>query len=44
MGVFNVDFERGLTLIEIAEGVEVDEIRAKTGAPFAVSDGLKPML
>ncbi|KAG0634092.1 hypothetical protein HOY80DRAFT_1140946 [Tuber brumale] len=44
LGVFDVDFEKGLTLIEIAEGVEVDEIRAKTGAPFAVSDGLKPML
>jgi len=39
-----VDFEKGLTLVEIAEGVKVDEIKAKTGAPFAVSDGLKPML
>lgn len=44
LGVFDVDFEKGLTLVEIAEGVEVDEIRAKTSAPFAVSDGLKPML
>jgi len=44
LGVFDVDFEKGLTLVEIAEGVKVDEIRAKTGAPFAVSDGLKPML
>ncbi|CUS12275.1 unnamed protein product [Tuber aestivum] len=44
LGVFDVDFEKGLTLVEIAEGVEVDEIRAKTGAPFSVSDGLKPML
>ena len=44
LGVFDVDFEKGLTLVEIAEGVEVDEIRAKTGAPFAVSHELKPML
>lgn len=32
--------EGGLTLIEHAEGVSVDEIKAKTGAPFVVSDNL----
>ena len=32
--------EGGLTLIEHAEGVSVDEIKAKTGAPFIVSDNL----
>jgi 3-oxoacid CoA-transferase len=41
--VFDVDFAEGLTLIEIADGVTVDEIRAKTDAPFAVADILKPM-
>ncbi|KAL1962994.1 hypothetical protein VTN77DRAFT_8840 [Rasamsonia byssochlamydoides] len=44
LAVFDVDFTEGLTLIEIADGVTVDEIRAKTGAPFRVADDLKPML
>jgi len=39
-----VDFTTGLTLIEIAEGVTVDEIQSKTEAPFKVADGLKRML
>jgi 3-oxoacid CoA-transferase len=43
-GVFDVDFATGLTLIEIADGVTVDEVKSKTGAPFKVADGLKPML
>ena len=43
-GVFDVDFTTGLTLIEIADGVSVDEIKAKTEAPFEVADELKPML
>lgn len=42
--VFDVDFTTGLTLIEIADGVTVDEIRAKTEAPFQVAGDLKPML
>ncbi|MCJ1385193.1 hypothetical protein MMC17_008314 [Xylographa soralifera] len=42
--VFDVDFTSGLTLIEIADGVTVDEVRAKTEAPFQVADDLKPML
>jgi 3-oxoacid CoA-transferase len=33
-----------LTLIELAEGVTVDEVRAKTDAPFKVADVVKPML
>lgn len=41
--VFDVDFTNGLTLIEIADGVTVDEVKAKTEAPFVVSDDLKPM-
>ena len=43
-GVFDVDFTEGLTLVEIAEDVTVDEIKAKTEAPFKVADDLKPML
>ena len=43
-GVFDVDFAHGLTLVEIADGVTVDEIKAKTEAPFRVTDDLKPML
>ncbi|PKS07108.1 hypothetical protein jhhlp_005707 [Lomentospora prolificans] len=44
LGVFDVDTTTGLTLIEIADGVTVDEIKAKTEAPFKVADDLKPML
>jgi 3-oxoacid CoA-transferase len=39
-----VDFSTGLTLIEIADGVTVEEIKSKTEAPFKVADDLKPML
>jgi len=42
--VFDVDFTNGLTLIELADGVTVDEVRAKTDAPFKVADDVKPML
>jgi 3-oxoacid CoA-transferase len=41
--VFEVDFANGLTLIEHAEGVTVDEIKSKTEAPFQVSENLKVM-
>ncbi|EHL01920.1 putative Succinyl-CoA:3-ketoacid-coenzyme A transferase 1, mitochondrial [Glarea lozoyensis 74030] len=42
--VFEVDRAKGgLTLTELAEGVEVDEIKKKTGAKFAVSDNIKSM-
>ncbi|KAK5995749.1 3-oxoacid CoA-transferase 1 [Cladobotryum mycophilum] len=44
LGVFDVDFAHGLTLVEIADGVTVDEIKSKTEAPFTVADDLKPML
>ena len=40
LAVFEVDKKNGLLLIEHAEGVTVDEIKAKTGAPFKVSDKL----
>jgi 3-oxoacid CoA-transferase len=39
-----VDFAEGLTLIEIADGVTVDEVKSKTEAPFKVAADLKPML
>jgi len=42
--VFDVDFTEGLTLIEVADGVTVDEVRSKTGADFKVADEVKPML
>ena len=43
LAVFDVDRVEGLTLKEFARGVSVDEIRAKTEAPFKVSDDLKEM-
>jgi 3-oxoacid CoA-transferase len=42
--VFEVDFKKGLTLTELADGVTVEDIRAKTEAPFAMADEIKPML
>lgn len=44
MGVFDVDFEEGLMLVEIAEGVTVEDVRAVTEAPFRVAADLKAML
>lgn len=41
--VFDVDPKKGLTLIEVAEGVSVDEVKAATEAPFTVSENLKTM-
>ena len=44
LGVFDVDWERGLRLVEVAEGVGVEEIKGKTGCEFGVADELKRML
>ncbi|XP_075410327.1 succinyl-CoA:3-ketoacid coenzyme A transferase 2, mitochondrial-like [Tenrec ecaudatus] len=41
--VFNVDPKRGLTLIELWEGLTVDDLKKCTGCAFAVSPDLKPM-
>ena len=41
--VFDVDFIEGLTLIEHADGVTVEEIKSKTEAPFKVSESLSSM-
>ena len=42
--VFDVDFSKGLTLVELADGVTIDEVKSKTGAPFEVAEDVKPML
>ncbi|XP_041256945.1 succinyl-CoA:3-ketoacid coenzyme A transferase 1, mitochondrial [Onychostruthus taczanowskii] len=41
--VFDVDKKKGLTLIEIWEGLTVDDIKKSTGCDFAVSPKLIPM-
>lgn len=42
--VFDVDRKAGgLTLIELAPGVTVDEIKQKTAAKFAVAENLGTM-
>ncbi|XP_027719411.1 succinyl-CoA:3-ketoacid coenzyme A transferase 1, mitochondrial isoform X2 [Vombatus ursinus] len=41
--VFDVDKKKGLTLVEIWEGLTVDEIKKSTGCDFAVSPKLIPM-
>lgn len=44
LAVFDVDRHAGeLTLSEVAEGVTVEEVRAKTGADFKVSSRLGTM-
>ncbi|KAL1603697.1 hypothetical protein SLS60_005286 [Paraconiothyrium brasiliense] len=43
LAVFDVSPIDGLTLKEHAKGVTVDEIKAKTEAPFKVADDLKEM-
>jgi 3-oxoacid CoA-transferase len=35
--VFEVAKGKGLTLIELNEGVSLDEVKAKTGCAFAVA-------
>lgn len=43
LAVFDVDFQNGLTLMEIAPDTTVDAVRAATEAPFQVSPNLKQM-
>lgn len=43
MAVFDFDREGGMTLVEIAPGVTVDEVVANTGCDFLVADDLKEM-
>ena len=35
-GVFDVDAEKGLTLIELADGVSLEDVTAATGCQFEV--------
>ncbi|KFM59368.1 Succinyl-CoA:3-ketoacid-coenzyme A transferase 1, mitochondrial, partial [Stegodyphus mimosarum] len=42
-GVFDVDKENGLTLIEIADGITVEDIISTTACQFEISPDLKPM-
>ena len=41
--MFNVDKDSGLTLVELAEGLTVDDIKAATGSSFAVADPVSVM-
>ena len=42
--MFDVDREKGvLTLVELAEGVTVEEVREKTDAAFVVAEVVKNM-
>jgi len=40
LAVFEVAKGRGLTLVELADGVSVDQVRANTGCPFEVAPAL----
>ena len=44
LGVFTVDKDCGLVLTEIADGVDVYEVKQFTGCDFEVAKDLKPML
>jgi 3-oxoacid CoA-transferase B subunit len=41
LAVFSIERGKGMTLLEHAPGVSVDDIREKTGAPFEVSENLR---
>lgn len=43
LGVFDVDWTKGLRLVEVAEGVSVEEVRGKTEAEFEVAEVLGKM-
>lgn len=41
LAVFNVDRQNGgLTLVDIAEGTTIDDLKAKTGCDFKISENL----
>ncbi|MEM9287157.1 MAG: CoA-transferase, partial [Pseudomonadota bacterium] len=37
LGVFTIDDEAGMTLIELADGVSLDEVKEKTEAAFTAA-------
>ncbi len=41
LAVFDVDHKEGLTLIEIAEGTSVEDLKKVTEPEFKVADDLK---
>lgn len=41
--VFEIDQSKGLRLVELAEGLTVDDVKKSTGCDFEVSQQLKPM-
>jgi 3-oxoacid CoA-transferase len=41
LGVFSVDAEQGMTLIELAPGSTLELIKEKTACPFNIADNLK---
>lgn len=41
LAVFDIDAEKGLTLLELAPGSDLEGVRAKTACPFGVADNLK---
>eukprot|EP01095_Lingulamoeba_sp_RSL-Kostka_P007477 TRINITY_DN2390_c0_g1_i1.p1 TRINITY_DN2390_c0_g1~~TRINITY_DN2390_c0_g1_i1.p1 ORF type:complete len:509 (-),score=232.41 TRINITY_DN2390_c0_g1_i1:99-1625(-) len=43
MAVFDVNKGEGLILVEIAEGITVEDVKASTGCEFQVSDNLQTM-
>lgn len=43
--MFDIDIiNGGLTLVELAEGVTVEEVKSKTEAPFRVAKDIRSML
>lgn len=42
LAVFDVDPEKGLTLVEILDDITVKELQQMTEAEFVVSENLKP--
>ena len=43
-GVFEIDKMKGLTMVEIAEGLTVNDVIKATGCKLIISPDLKPML
>lgn len=41
--VFDIDFDEGLILKEIADGISIEDLKDATGSEFKVSEDLKPM-